>query len=71
MLTEQGDYELWKQTALKLRENPLSRAMLNAAAASVLLEPLKLRIFILHSWFSSRSGKTAALKFALSSGGIR
>ena len=63
---EHGDYELWKQTALKLRENPISRAMLNAAAASVLLEPLKLRIFILHSWFSSRSGKTAALKFALS-----
>lgn len=63
---EHGDYELWKQTALKLRENPISRAMLNASAASVLLEPLKLRIFILHSWFSSRSGKTAALKFALS-----
>jgi hypothetical protein len=63
---EQGDYELWKQTALKLRENSISRAMLNAAAASVLLEPLKLRIFILHSWFSSRSGKTVALKFALS-----
>jgi hypothetical protein len=63
---EQGDYELWKQTAMKLRENPIARAMLNATAASVLLEPLKLRIFILHSWFSSRSGKTAALKFALS-----
>jgi hypothetical protein len=63
---EHGDFELWKQTALQLRENPLSRAMLNATAASVLLEPLKLRIFILHSWFSSRSGKTAVLKFALS-----
>ena len=65
-ISEQGDYDLWRQTALKLRENPLARAMMNASAASVLLEPLKLRIFILHSWFSSRSGKTAALKFALS-----
>ena len=36
---KQGDYELWKQTALKLRENPISHAMQNAAAATELLEP--------------------------------
>ena len=65
-LCEMGDYALWKQTALKVRENTIARAILDASAASPLLELLKLRIIMMHNWFTSRSGKTAALKFAIS-----
>jgi len=65
-LCEMGDYALWKQTALRVRENSIARAILDASAASPLLELLKLRIVMMHNWFTSRSGKTAALKFAIS-----
>lgn len=68
-LREQGDYDLWLQTAAELRKNPFARALLAASFASPLLEPLQHRVILLHCWHASRSGKTATLKFALSAWG--
>jgi putative DNA primase/helicase len=65
-ICEMGDYAVWQKTALCLRELPFARAMLAAAFASPLLEPLQHRVGLLHLWHSSRSGKTAGLKFAIS-----
>ena len=65
-ITESGDYDLWLRTATELRKNPFARAIMAASFASPLLELLQHRVIILHVWHSSRSGKTAALKFALS-----
>lgn len=65
-LVEHGDYDLWLNTARKLRENYISRAMMAVSYASPLLEPLQHRVFDTHFWHSTRSGKTATLKYALS-----
>lgn len=65
-LKEQGSFETWLKFARELREQTYARAILAASFASVLLEKLKRRVAIIHIWHSSRSGKTAALKFALS-----
>lgn len=65
-IAEAGDYNLWLRTATELRKNPFARAIMAASFASPLLELLQHRVIILHVWHSSRSGKTAALKFALS-----
>ena len=65
-IAESGDYNLWLRTATELRRNPFARAIMAASFASPLLELLQHRVIILHVWHSSRSGKTAALKFALS-----
>ena len=65
-ITESGDYDLWLRTATELRKNPFARAIMAASFSSPLLELLQHRVIILHVWHSSRSGKTAALKFALS-----
>jgi hypothetical protein len=65
-LHSQGNKELWLKTAEKIRKNPLSRMLLACSFASPLLELLNHRVFVVHIWHDSRSGKTAALKFALS-----
>lgn len=65
-IAESGDFDLWLRTATELRRNPFARAIMAASFASPLLELLQHRVIILHVWHSSRSGKTAALKFALS-----
>lgn len=65
-LCECGDLAVWKETAENLRASPFSRAILAASFASPLLEKLLHRVILLHIWNSSLSGKTAALKFALS-----
>lgn len=61
-----GDYAVWLDAAEKLRKSPFARFFLAASFASVLLELLQHRVILLHCWHASRSGKTAALKFALS-----
>ena len=43
--------------------------MLSASFASVLLEPLHKRVFFIHLWHNSRSGKTATLKLAIAAWG--
>lgn len=61
-----GNKDKWMDMAAKLRTMQPARAMLAASFASVLLYPLRQRPFILHLWANSRSGKTAALKAAIS-----
>ena len=65
-LVSSGSEEVWMETAEKLRKEPYARAIMAASFASPLLELLQVRVIILHLWHSSRSGKTAMLKFALS-----
>ena len=62
-LLSQVREEVWMQTAEKLRKGTFSRVVLDASFASPLLELLQVRVIILHLWHSSRSGKTAILKF--------
>lgn len=65
-LRECGDYGLWLETAGEIRKSPVASAIHAASFISPLLKIMKHRIIILHVWYSSGSGKTAALKFALS-----
>ena len=64
-----GDAERWLAVARQARVNPAARFMLSASFASVLLEPLHKRVFFIHLWHSSRSGKTATLKLAIAAWG--
>ena len=65
-LNECGSFDVWMQMALELRKETFARAILAASFVSPLLELLQMRVIILHLWHSSRSGKTAIVKFALS-----
>ena len=64
-----GEAEPWLAVARQARVNPAARFMLAASFASVLLEPLHKRVFFIHLWNSSRSGKTATLKLAIAAWG--
>lgn len=68
-LETSGDAEQWLHTARKARENPAARFVIATSFASVLLEPLHKRVFFVHLWHNSRSGKTATLRLALSAWG--
>lgn len=68
-LTARGDFELWCKTAEELRQNPFARFLMAASFASPLLEPLGHRVFFIHVWHDSKSGKTAAIKYAISAWG--
>ena len=61
-----GDEDAWMGMAKVLRQSPFARMMLDASFASPMLEMLQLRVALIHIWHSSRSGKTATLKFGLS-----
>ncbi|MCL2818032.1 MAG: DUF927 domain-containing protein, partial [Clostridiales bacterium] len=65
-LAEQGDFGTWKAMMKKLRENPVSRFITSAAFASPLLCKIGVRTFVIHLWHMSASGKSAALKAAIS-----
>ena len=65
-LQKSGSEEAWLSAAAKVREMPFARAMLAASFASPLLEKLHHRNIYVHIWYSSRSGKTAVLKLAMS-----
>ena len=58
--------DIWKKYAAKARGNPFSRFILSASFASPLLKLLDNRVFFIHIWHDSQSGKTAAIKFAIS-----
>lgn len=64
-----GDYNKWLEVARRARENPAARFIMSASFASVLLEPLHKRVFFIHLWHNSRSGKTATIKLAMSAFG--
>lgn len=61
-----GDFEVWKQHMRTHRKNPYGRFLLAASFASPLLEKLSHRVFFIHIWHDSKSGKTAAIKAAVS-----
>ncbi len=63
---EQGDLKDWVKVAREVRKFPVARFMLSASFAAPLMNILNHRVVILHSWGATRSGKTAALKSALS-----
>jgi uncharacterized protein (DUF927 family) len=65
-LSEQGDFSAWKEMMKKLRENPVARFITSASFASPLLCKIGVRTFVIHLWHTSGSGKTAALKAAIS-----
>jgi putative DNA primase/helicase len=65
-LSAKGDFALWLETAKAMRASAVSRAMLAGSFVSPMLYPLQNRIINIHFWYASGSGKTAALKFALS-----
>ena len=65
-LKKEGSETEWMEMAAKVRTMPFARAMLAASFASPLLEKLQNRVIYLHIWHSTQSGKTAALKFAMS-----
>lgn len=61
-----GSEDAWMEMAVKVRTMPFARSVLAASFASVLLHPLQHRNIYYHAWCDSKSGKTAALKFAMS-----
>ena len=65
-LKSAGNEDLWMHTAAKVRTMPFAKAMLAASFASPLLYPLQHRNIYYHNWCDTKSGKTAALKFAMS-----
>lgn len=68
-LESSGDYSKWLEISRKARKNSAARFILSASFASVLLEPLHKRVFFIHLWHNSRSGKTATIKIALAAFG--
>lgn len=66
-LTKSGDYGMWRDVIGKHREsNSFARFMIAASFASPLIEKIRHRVFFIHFWHDSKSGKTALLKAALS-----
>jgi uncharacterized protein (DUF927 family) len=60
-----GDISKWLKLAARLRHYPLARFILSASFAAPLLKLLGQQVYIIHVWGPTRSGKSAALKFAL------
>ena len=63
---ECGSFDIWLKNAELLKNNPFGRFILAASFASPLLEVLNHRVFFVHIWHDSKSGKTAAIKMAIS-----
>ena len=63
---ECGSFDVWLKNAKQLKNNPFGRFILAASFASPLLEVLNHRVFFVHIWHDSKSGKTAAIKMAIS-----
>lgn len=61
-----GSMDIWKKYAVVARKNPFARFILSASFASPLLKLLESRVFFIHIWHDSQSGKTAVMKFAVS-----
>lgn len=61
-----GSMNIWKKYAVVARKNPFARFILSASFSSSLLKLLDSRVFFIHIWHDSQSGKTAVMKFAVS-----
>lgn len=64
-----GSFEAWKETAIKIREQPFARFILAASFAAPLLKIFKNRNFMIFFWGTSGGGKTASQVFALTAWG--
>jgi len=65
-LCERGDYATWLAMMRELRKNSVARFISAASFASPLLCKIGVRTFVIHLWHTSGSGKSAALKAAIS-----
>lgn len=66
-MTEHGDYQLWRRTIKDLSDaNDVFHFLIAASLSSPLLKINKVRNFTVYQWASSKAGKTAALKAAIS-----
>lgn len=66
-MTEHGDYQLWRNTIKDLcLANNVFHFLIAASLSSPLLKINKVRNFTVYQWASSKAGKTAALKAAIS-----
>lgn len=63
---EEGTLDDWRRLVEPCRSNYIFRFILAASFTAPLLRLTGHRIFIVHNWGETRSGKTAALKAALS-----
>ncbi len=63
---EEGTLDDWRKLVAPCRSNFIFRFILAASFTAPLLRLTGHRIFIVHNWGETRSGKTAALKAALS-----
>lgn len=64
---QQGDYDTWKLTAGRARENSIiTRIILAASFASVLVAPCDALSFFVHTWGGTEAGKTVGLMLAAS-----
>ncbi len=63
---ECGSLETWIKNAKLLRESPFGRFILASSFSAPLFKILNHRVFFVHIWHDSRSGKTAAIKMAIS-----
>ncbi len=64
---EHGSFDKWLDVAREGREcNLITRLMLDASFASVLIEPLGAQPFFVHAWGFSGTGKTVGLMLAAS-----
>ena len=62
-----GDYQTWKNAVNKLRANSIiSRIVIAASIASVLIRPCKMTPFFVHLWGGTGFGKSVLLKVAAS-----
>lgn len=64
-----GSADAWASCIGKYRKNDKFRFMVAASFAAPLLQILHQRVFLVYNWGESRSGKTAALKAAISAWG--
>jgi len=65
-MKKKGSYVQWKENVKLARQNPLARFLISASFASPLLELLNHRVFFIHIWHDSKSGKTAVIKLGVS-----
>ncbi len=63
---ECGSFDVWLKNAALLKNNAFGRFIISSSFASPLLEVLNHRVFFVHIWHDSKSGKTAAIKMAIS-----
>lgn len=68
-LSEKGDYFTWKEAVNNIRQNNIARFLIAASFASPLLERIGNRVFFIHIWHDSKSGKTATIKSGLAAWG--